>query len=338
MRIRSLRGGFTLVELLVVIAIIGVLVALLLPAVQSAREASRRISCSNNMKQLALACLNYEDTYKSLPVGIQFPKGEAPESSRKHGPNWIISILPFMEQQPLFQKFDLTVPISHANNREPRGTTIKALLCPTDGFNRRKFVGIDANEGDNWARGNYGSSGLNWQLDSNANGHWGEPNITGVMGWNVTSRLAEVTDGLSQTLMLGELRSGLFENDRRGTWALGTAGASAMFWHGCGGDAYGPNAVDIDSDDVEGCSLFYTAGNALLKAQRMECHNGCPSYQAATRSLHPGGTVIGICDGSVQFISENIETAGNYGACTVQSAWDRLITREQGQPLKAGTF
>ena len=219
------KPGFTLVELLVVIAIIGVLVALLLPAVQSAREAARRTQCMNALKQIGLALHNYDDVLKRLPPAIVFPAGQNAYDSDQMGANWIISILPYFEQPGLYAAFDLTVPISDPVNRVPRGTQISALLCPSDPNNRVMFAGTSAAEGDNWARGNYAANGHNQVLTSNSG--WNDPDLRGVMGWNLSVRLAEITDGLSNTLMVGEVRSGLSDIDRRGTWALGTAGASA---------------------------------------------------------------------------------------------------------------
>ena len=117
----SRRNGFTLVELLVVIAIIGILVALLLPAVQAAREAARRMSCSNNMKQIALACHNYMDTHKEFP----------PPYDRSPDTNIMAFILPFMEQQQIADIYDYDEDWDHANNRLARETEIEMLRCPT---------------------------------------------------------------------------------------------------------------------------------------------------------------------------------------------------------------
>ena len=233
------RSGFTLVELLVVIAIIGVLVALLLPAVQAAREAARRTQCVNHLKQIGIGLHNYHDTYRILPPAMTFPQGELAESSDLMGANWVISMLPYYEQQNLYEAFNLRQPISSAANRTARGTRVAALLCPSDPNNRTAFRGNSTGEGDNWARGNYAANGPNGRLDNRAT--WADPNLRGVMGWNLSVRFAEVTDGLSQTLMVGEIRAGLSADDRRGTWALGTAGSSALIWHGFTGDANGPN-------------------------------------------------------------------------------------------------
>src|SRR4051812_7634691 len=155
------RLGFTLVELLVVIAIIGILVAMLLPAIQAAREAARRSQCQNNVKQLCLALQNYHDTNKIFPPSLRLAAKNAslPEMATTHLQNWVVSVLPFFEEQSLLDSFDKdkTVPVSDPKNRVPRGTTLQAMLCPSDPFNRQTlFAGRSAVEGDNWARGNYG--------------------------------------------------------------------------------------------------------------------------------------------------------------------------------------
>ena len=107
------RKGFTLVELLVVIAIIGILVALLLPAVQAAREAARRMSCQNNLKQLGIALHNYHDTNKKFPAGMQFygPGNNSADRGKNYRANWIIAILPYFEQQPLYDTLNVNFPI-----------------------------------------------------------------------------------------------------------------------------------------------------------------------------------------------------------------------------------
>jgi prepilin-type N-terminal cleavage/methylation domain-containing protein len=342
MHTRSPRVAFTLVELLVVIAIIGVLVALLLPAVQSAREAARRAQCLNHLKQLGLAVHNYEGTHKILPPAIQFWNGDDATTTDNLRPNWIIMILPFMEQQPLYDSFNFTVPISHMNNRNSRGTKVANLLCPTDHHNRRKFVGNTSGEGDNWQRGNYAANGhSDFTYDYGANQGWDSMLRRGVMGTNVSSRFGEITDGLSNVLLIGEVRSGASDIDRRGTWALGTAGASALYKHGCGGDANGPNAANDNSDDIEGCDALMTGnpGTAALKREKMTCWQPCNSMQATIRSLHPGGTCIVLCDGSVHFIRETIQTTGPHGPCIPEmTAWDRLIVSGDGNPLSAGVL
>jgi prepilin-type N-terminal cleavage/methylation domain-containing protein/prepilin-type processing-associated H-X9-DG protein len=130
---RAFSRGFTLVELLVVIAIIGILVALLLPAIQAAREAARRSQCSNNLKNIGLALLNHADTRKRLPAATQFRPGKPfPEPVNGPGGTWVVQILPYIEEQALYDRFDHKQPSNHANNARVVGVPLTWLICPSD--------------------------------------------------------------------------------------------------------------------------------------------------------------------------------------------------------------
>ena len=342
-RIDDRRSGFTLVELLVVIAIIGVLVALLLPAVQSAREAARRAQCQNNIKNVALAVLNYESTFKIMPQGMTFPK--ALETTNIgflsfFSANWIISILPNIEEQPLYDSFELkkrindnTAPLASNRNYIARGASISALLCPSDAFNRVYYQGAISPHGGNWARGNYaGNAGGAYLLKGcattdldkcayNADSEgWRSSKRRGVMGPNVSVRIRQIEDGTSKTILIGEIRAGITEKDARGVWAMGHAGASLLAMYGSEGDANGPNACYPYSDDV----VSDSCQKPEAIAECLDCYDGTAFAQATVRSMHKGGASIAMCDGSVRFVSDDIETSGYFGSWG--SLWDRLIT------------
>ncbi len=327
------RKAFTLVELLVVIAIIGILVSLLLPAVQSARQAARRTQCQNNLKNIALALINYESSVKVFPSAVQFDAGQAPQVSDRFRPNWVIAILPYLEEQGLYDSFDFSQPISHAVNRVARGTSIPIMLCPEDTGADSPFSGTTSGEGDNWARANYACNGVN-QAIHEANDVWDDATKRGVMGVNQAVKLRQIIDGTSKTILVAEIRIGLTDKDRRGVWAMGTAGASAMFWHGYGGDCNGPNPANDSSDDVEGCStVIRTVGLDRMRQERMTCWEPCPSYQASARSQHvPGGVHAVFVDGSVHFIGDDVNTTGPWGGCC--GVWDRLIASADGTPFQ----
>jgi prepilin-type N-terminal cleavage/methylation domain-containing protein len=127
--------AFTLVELLVVIAIIGVLVALLLPAVQAAREAARRIKCANNLKQIGLGLHNYESTYQSLPWGNAYKSGYVPGS-----PSWAASILPFIEAQNHYERFNFSITMDQPANAVAVTTSVPTYICPTDPLSRAPIL------------------------------------------------------------------------------------------------------------------------------------------------------------------------------------------------------
>jgi prepilin-type N-terminal cleavage/methylation domain-containing protein len=351
------RRGFTLVELLVVIAIIGVLIALLLPAVQAAREAARRNQCLSNLKQLSLGLLNYESAQKRFPSAFEFRRGDDPATLTHMGPNWAILILPYVEQAPLYGRIDRTVTVSGKNqplisdpkNAHIRETQVETFRCPTDTFNTSPLEIGPAR----WARGNYAANAGNGALltglgfddprvgigiyGADSPG-WQDGRIRGVIGPNVAASLKEVTDGTSQTILLGEVRAGITPTDRRGTWALGQAGASVLFWYGSlGGDCNGPNVCNRYADDVAGLA---PKDDALMAQECMPDFTGDElNNQATTRSSHIGGVNLGMADGSAHFVSNEIDvTPPNNPPIIVKtrrwgSTWDKLISSADDESI-----
>ena len=314
------RMGFTLVEMLAVIAIIGILIALLLPAIQAAREAARRISCANNLKQLGLACHTYHDSHLVFPNALMFDDGDGPTTSDNLRANWAIMLLPFLENADLYNQFDRDVFISDPVNRDERGTPLAVMICPTDYAERTPFEGSSAGEGDNWARGNYGANMGNVQMNpSHPTLRWDDYRFRGVMGLNTSQRIADISDGTSRTIMISELRVGVNPADRRGTWALGTAGASVACAHGSMGDANGPNVCTPWADDIEGCPNL---DQTQVNSECMPCFflGTGGSNQATFRSHHVDLIQVVMADGSVHPIGNFIETSATFG-----SPWDMLI-------------
>ncbi len=344
------RTGFTLVELLVVITIIGILIALLLPAVQAAREAARRMQCANNVKQLALALHGYHQAIGVFPPAMQCDSSETPATTVRMRANWVIAVLPYLEQQGLYDAFDFSVPISNAANREARGQALDVMTCPTDSASRLPYQGSSTAEGANWARGNYGANcgnGLIYPLGvSDASGAscpgWTDKRTRGVMGVNCAVRIDDITDGTSNTILLAEMRVGVSQRDRRGCWALGGAASSALVGFGIG-DSYCPNPTGDESDDIVGCTYLRNTdpgANALI-SMGMSCFGSTNTNdQGAARSMHPGGLQVAMADGSVCFINDFVQSSPSPATYPwpEDCVWTRLIASADGYPVSGGSF
>ena len=346
------RYAFTLVELLVVIAVIAMLVTMLLPAVNYAREAARRTQCINNMKQLLLGLNGYEAVNGELPAGATWihryrdrkrnARDEDYRESLNIGPNWAVFILPFIEEQSTYDQFKLTAPMRSTKNKIGRATRIPTMECPSDNANveiPHAAIGLYNGFGQGWARGNYAANAMNSALwNPKRNGSWWkDPHRRGVLGPDITTKMKDLLDGTSKTIMLSEVRAGLNRRDRRGVWAMSGVGASSLYWHGWSrgsvGPANGPNDGSTSSDDIPGCLNIIDELKkqgidnpvAYMAKEKMTCRfnravAAPQAGQAGTRSQHPGGVVSGFVDGSVRFIGDDIETSRK--CC---SAWDRLI-------------
>lgn len=290
------RNAFTLVELLVVIAIIGILIALLLPAVQAAREAARRMSCTNNLKQIGLALHNYHDTHRTLPIGwLGFDAGGRAYFDGDPGWAWSTRILPFLEQRPVYEAIDMNAPVVAPGNAQARITVVPTFLCPSD-------VGKDVFElKDEIDEDTEGTAVITTLAKSNYPGVFGtqdmhgvcdpaEPGYNGCQGngifyLNRTVGFRDITDGLSSTFMAGERWSKWIQS----TWTGVVPGG----WHAHA------RVVAVASDE------FPPNSEANVEQQT---HN--------FSSFHPSGTNFLLCDGHVRMISETIDLQIYNALCT----------------------
>jgi prepilin-type N-terminal cleavage/methylation domain-containing protein len=363
------RLAFTLVELLVVIAIIGILIGLLLPAINAAREAGRRAQCQNNLKQLALGVLHYNDSMGVFPPAATWAKDDPSDISNGRD-NWVIKILPYMEYNDLYKQFNHDKPISDntvsalgISNSAARGRTVREMLCPSDPFNRKLFDGTTGGGttkmGPNWARGNYAANGGLGFLENNPGDFtcsggaktkgWLAPQIRGIMGSGCALKTNQVTDGLSHTVLLGEIRAGLEPFDSRGVWAMSGACPSSLWATAYFiGDDYGPNCLTPKADDVLNCTQIeskHGGPNGLLSAW-MPCSddnspNNWNNWQQTARSLHTGGIYAAMADGSVRWIDDLIQcsgsswsVSGNSVTITNITVWECLMASGDGKDLK----
>lgn len=332
------RRAFTLVELLVVIAIIGILVALLLPAVQAAREAARRMQCGNNLKQIGLAVHNYHDSYKTFPSGWIYSGGPGNVANQETY-CWGTFILPFLEQQPLYDRLYPTRAFMYqslvqgpaqvqSDIQQAAENRLKTYVCPSDAGASDGLVHANRHFG-----GGVGVTAVGW-------GNWrpAVSNYIGVRGHRsnatrnvdsgvlfVDSRISfnDILDGSSSTFLVGE-RDTFF--CRSGTWVgvrnpngAGTRGVMVVSGHSQAKLNEDARIVPWDTADI-GCGEGFS-------------------------SLHPGGAQFVLCDGATRFVSETIghrrcdaNNDGNFNQVNDHmdpnaGIYQRLCSRDDGQTV-----
>ncbi|MBA3313088.1 MAG: DUF1559 domain-containing protein [Planctomycetota bacterium] len=306
------RRGFTLIELLVVIAIIAVLIALLLPAVQQAREAARRTQCKNNLKQIGLGLHNYHDTYNSLMAGsIAIPNSGG--TANGHGWTWHASLLPYLEQNGLYNAIQgpdgMGNELGGTGSGKPlvvKDTILQMFWCPTQpdvsngaqknvvngkGFQTSNYNG---NMGTRIGNGNdncicTGVATLA-QMQTNP---WGCMNGNGVFYVNSHTRFGDVIDGLSNTIFVSEVPD---------------TGGDAMGGFGAGCDRKAMFSGGADGNPPNEMSEY------LIAAEGNDPING--GAEEAAGSWHTGGAHFALGDGSVRFLSENMNMPTYQGLST----------------------
>ena len=323
------RRGFTLIELLVVIAIIAVLIALLLPAVQQAREAARRTQCKNNLKQLGLAIHNYHDTVGTFPIeAIHTFQPQGTAAARNY--TWLTFLLPYFEQAPLYNQINFSAPLwgQMNGNTEVRATKLSGLNCPSDSgwgdpSRTRGFAWTDYAGACGWDM---------WDRPDDQHG--------GIFTAMTAVRIADITDGTSNTIMVGEVGSHSFKNG-------GQIGGAGVPRNGSGEGVFRASLILPQYEaGYDTAATSATTGRPWGPMLRADGSSGgawgpwgspyafAPVYRSAyginsewpgPGSLHTGGAHFLMADGTVRFISQNIQM--NTGSSGLTNLWHALNTK-----------
>ena len=304
--VRARSRGFTLIELLVVIAIIAILIALLLPAVQQAREAARRTQCKNSLKQLALACHNYESTYDQFPIGHQFVgafDGNTRDGDGGTGYSWGAYILPFVEGANIANQFNYSYPLSGLNqpasevsNAVVAGSVLPFYKCPSDtGPNKQRFGGNQPFAYDA-ALSNYAANAGSFHNSLGTAvtaGSQGQMRRNGVIMRDQGAKIRDIYDGTSNTILIGEQAWEIKDNLAR-TLRAGREQTLAF------------GSINQATGWAQGRTSFVLMnGTYAINTSPVRGRWG-PSQTSAS-SLHVGGAQFAFADGSARFISENIQ-------------------------------
>jgi prepilin-type N-terminal cleavage/methylation domain-containing protein/prepilin-type processing-associated H-X9-DG protein len=301
----SRRYAFSLVELLVAMAVIGILVAILIPAVQAAREAARRTQCRNNLKQIGIAVANYNSTYQCYPPGwIGVTNGE-PDANGLSGISWGSFSLATMEQYAANKKLNYKVSVTNSANATLQTYNIEVFRCPSDIAPSTTFsVAVQAPQVNpdlpkNFAIANYIGSFGSTDYHPCASNPPGTPCVgNGMFYLNSWIRDANIRDGLSNTMLAGERRSNPSVSPPiYGTWIGVPPGGVEAIGRVLGASDYAPNDP----------------------ANHFEAYS----------SYHPGGAHVLLCDGSVQFINENVDIQLFMALATISQHDNTLVFAPQ---------
>ena len=337
---RTRSAGFTLVELLVVIAIIGILVALLLPAVQAARAAARRTQCQNNLKQVGLALLNYESTFGQLPAGSLnlLPEyvgtGEFLGDSNTWRATWVHQILPYLEESNLADRYDDTVSIYADDNPLVTRTVLVSMRCPEDGENFSNFFDPNSTTGlvsGDFAKANYAACYSRDDAFSfgdffnpfNPTGDWREYRAAFSAVGQFGAKLQQISDGLTNTVLVSEIITFNSTEDIRGAWAhpagIGFVGDKNADERPFSAQdrtnfraAMTPNASqfgELTSDRPQYCAPEANIETGGGGDPLIGCNDpfAIAEINIGARSYHTGGVHACLGDGSVRFVSEDID-------------------------------
>lgn len=311
---RRRSSGFTLVELLVVIAIIGVLIGLLLPAVQSAREAARRSACTNNVKQIGLALNNYHDANR------RFPPAQSDKAVSALRATWFLYTLPFLELGATYDKIDWKQNLVFI--RTPRSvieSPISVIRCPSDFVApAKKPRGVYSNYG-----ANYGAYPMY------------RPDADGIVFYESQTQIKDVLDGTSKTMLIGELLVSPAIGD---TYNVGYEPRGCI-WDSEQGGAIFSARVEPNSGTADGFGWCQTSAD-----QHWIKHTPCSGASSvgahyASRSLHPGSVLVGMVDGAVRTVSNDVQswqpgatvTAGTLWQSAWLGVWQKMAARADGQ-------
>ena len=352
MRLR--RTGFTLIELLVVITIIAILISLLLPAVQSSREAARRAQCVNNLKQTALACHNYESANGSFPMGNRGAVFSfSPAVNSAYGPCYeyighstFAFILPYIEGGNQYASYNITRAYNSYSNLTAISQLVSTFLCPSDTQASPDPAG-DINPGQGSygsVRGTYETTIFNWALASYPDPaqpyycscNWGGGD--GMFGPEQSVKISGVTDGTSNTMLIGEMSR--FKNEPSGSgfnfcvisaFFVGPPwSAASPFWPNDWRVTGGASTIAKLNSPADTTGNLYTVcvANLTLPPDPLGVP-ACQNYgQIAFRSLHPGGGNFAFADGSVKFIKDSINII----------TYRQLSTRAGGEIVSADQY
>ncbi len=328
------KRAFTLIELLVVVAIIAILIGLVLPAVQSAREAARRIQCANNLKQIALAAHNFHDSRGAFPQGVSLAPSQASS---------LAFIMPYSEQINTFNSFNMASNVTtSAANSTARYTNVPNYVCPSDpsSGNWRDSSPSPGVEGGVMGRSNYfGNLGTSGWVYEQLNATSKSAERVGAFSYESSTKLADIADGTSNTVMYAEVKRGA----RPGRNSLDVTLVPPAVW----GDSpvTNPNALrpmaacNNPTTTYNHTGLQYQSGFFITA---LYTHTVPPNYTGrdcmrfmffdqghlASRSYHPGGVNVAMSDGSVRFIREGIQFP----------VWQALSTRRGGEVIDTSGY